>query len=67
MYCIVHYLSYDRRWPEGEGVFAITDNDGVASTTFSIGGATPGHTVPVDVYISYAGQTYHATTSFTPQ
>lgn len=66
MYCIVHYLSYDRRFPE-DGGFATTDNEGIASTTFSIGGATSGYTVLVDVYISYAGQTYHATTSFTPQ
>jgi hypothetical protein len=44
-----------------------TGGDGVAAITFSIGGATPGYTVAVDVTVTANGQTYHAQTSFTPQ
>jgi hypothetical protein len=65
MYCVAHYKTTDTRWPES-GV-QVTGGDGVASVTFSIGGATSGYTVSVDVYLIYGGQTYHAVTSFTPQ
>lgn len=46
---------------------ATTGPDGVAAMTFSIGGASPGFTVRVDATVVYAGQTYTASTSFTPQ
>ena len=65
MYCVVNYKTTDHRWPENG--FEMTGGDGVASITFSIGGATSGYTVDVDVYLIYEGKTYRAATSFTPQ
>lgn len=46
---------------------AVTGGDGVASITFSVGGATPGFTVNVDAVIASGGKTYRTSTSFTPQ
>jgi len=46
---------------------AITGSDGVASCSRDIGGATKGYTVVIDVAFSWQGQTYTASTSFTPQ
>jgi hypothetical protein len=57
-----HYKSTDS--PLGP---ATTGGDGVAAITFSVGGASPGFTVDVNVTITNGGQTYQATTSFTPQ
>ncbi len=65
MYCVVHYKTTDHRWPESG--FETTGEDGTASVTFNIGGASSGYTVDVDVYLIYEGQTYRAVTSFTPQ
>ena len=44
-----------------------TNDGGVASCKRNIGSATLGFTVLVDVQISYGGQGYKATTSFTPR
>jgi hypothetical protein len=46
---------------------ATTGGDGVASITFSVGGATPGFEVSVDAVITSGGKTYRASTSFTPK
>jgi hypothetical protein len=46
---------------------AVTDPDGVASCARAIGGATEGYYVRVDVMFAYQGQTYSATTGFTPK
>ncbi len=65
MYCVAHYKTTTSRWPEvGQQV---TSEDGVASVTFNIGAAAANVTVDVDVYLTYEGKTYQATTSFTPR
>jgi hypothetical protein len=45
----------------------VTDSDGLASCTRTIGGATVGYTVTIDVAITWQGQTYVDQTSFIPQ
>ncbi|MGA7671916.1 MAG: hypothetical protein WBW04_15920 [Nitrolancea sp.] len=44
-----------------------TDANGVASCTRYIAGATKGYLVRINVAITWNGQTYTATTSFTPK
>jgi len=46
---------------------ATTGNDGVASCTRNIGGATKNYTVKVVIIFTYQNQAYTATTGFTPQ
>ena len=41
--------------------------DGVASCSRNIGAATAGYHVQVDVEMTYGGQTYYASTGFTPR
>lgn len=45
----------------------VTGQDGVGHCTRSIGGASAGYRVDVDVQISYGGSTYYTATWFTPQ
>lgn len=45
---------------------AKTDSSGVAACTRSIGGATAGYYVRIDVDFLYQGQTYSSATGFTP-
>jgi len=45
----------------------VTDGSGLASCSRSIGGATAGYFVSIDVSFSYGGQFYTAQTGFTPQ
>jgi hypothetical protein len=65
MYAVAHYKSTNTRIPESGTV--PTGTDGVASAVFNVGGASSGYTVVVDVYLTYQGQTYKTTTSFTPK
>jgi hypothetical protein len=44
-----------------------TDASGTASCTRNISSATAGYTVRIVVAITYNGQSYSASTSFTPQ
>lgn len=46
---------------------APTGPDGRASCTFSMGGATAGYPVTVEVFFDYEGQTYQAQVTFTPR
>ena len=45
----------------------VTDADGFASCTHTIGDATVGYTVTIEVTFTWQGQTYPDQTSFTPQ
>jgi hypothetical protein len=58
MYALTHYGGRDHRYPE-EG-YAITDEKGIASVSFSAADALPEETVLVDVYVIYDGTTYHS-------
>ena len=61
MHVVWHYKSST---PSCDGV---TGGDGVAVCERSIGGASKGYYVQLDVSITWQGQTYYATTGFTPQ
>jgi hypothetical protein len=45
----------------------VTDSKGTASCTLNISSATPGFLVVIDVTMNYQGQTYSASTGFTPE
>jgi hypothetical protein len=45
----------------------VSGNDGIASCTKDIGGASKGYTVRIDVIFTSNGQSYSGSTSFTPQ
>ena len=43
-----------------------TDGSGSSTTTFGIGRQPPGHTVIIEIHLSYAGRTTTTQTSFIP-
>ncbi len=61
MHAVWHYSSTDST------CYSTAGADGRASCSRQIGRATIGLAVTIDVTFTLAGQTYHASTSFTPQ
>lgn len=63
MRTVWHFRSGDATCNSRSG----TDEEGRATCTFSMSGATPGHEVVVDVSFEYEGRTYQTQLRFTPQ
>jgi len=61
MHVVWHYKS------TAESCDGVTDETGTAVCERSIGGASKGYYVQLDVTITYNGQNYDASTGFTPQ
>jgi len=61
MHVVWHYKSTT------ETCDGVTDASGTAVCERSIGGASKGHYVRLDLTITHDGQTYYATTGFTPR
>lgn len=61
MHVVWHYKSTN------ETCDGVTDASGIAVCERSIGGASKGYYVRLDLTITHNGQTYYATTGFTPQ
>jgi hypothetical protein len=61
MHVVWHYKSTT------ETCDGVTDGSGTAVCERSIGGASKGYRVRLDITIVYNGQTYYASTGFTPQ
>ena len=66
VYLVARYRTLEERQPLGTSTVR-TDDTGTASITFSIGDATPGFQVNVDVTVLAEGQQLVFQTSFTPQ
>lgn len=62
MRAVWHYKSGDSECQGG-----VSNDEGYASCSRSIGSATAGFTVTIDVIFTYEGQEYMAQTSFTPR